>query len=240
MKINEPNELMGLFFKYRLKEIPVLEEGNIRGSIKKSDLVKRLRKSEHFSRNILQLMDELIYPADETLLNRLRKSLKNGEISGLPLLNRNGEIQRIITSGVMEAEEKSGEFLAEVFQRTVYEKLISGLPFPVVLCKNSNIIYKNKLYEQLDVRDWESLEFSVEAFKITFFMPSAVQKLQEAFLDLENKEPIPFRKILEEIEKNIMITAKNKAGSTSGAAKMVDLPRQTFNYRWSNFGYDNH
>jgi hypothetical protein len=240
MKINEPNELMGLFFKYRLKEIPVLEEGKIRGSIKKSDLVKRLRKSEHFSRNILQLMDELICPADEKILNRLRNSLKKGEIGGLPLLNRDGEVQRIITSGVMETEEKSGEFLAEVFQRTVYEKLISGLPFPVSLSKGDNLIYTNELYDNLDTEDWKKLTFEEESFEIAFFIPSAVYDLQEAFLSLEENQGISLRELMDEVEQELMVTAKNKAGSVSGAAKLVDLPRQTFNYRWSNTGADNH
>ena len=240
MKINEPNELMGLFFKYKLQEIPILEEGKIRGSIKKSDLVKRLRKAEHFERNILQLMDELIRPADESILNRLRKNLKRGEISGLPLLDRDGTVSRVITSGILETEEKSGEYLAEIFQRTVYEKLIDGLPFPVALHREDKLIYANKLYEEADIQDWDALEFDEEQFKIVFYLPAPVHELQKAFLKLQREETVKIRELMQDIENNILIDAKRKAGSIAGAAKLVDLPRQTFNYRWSNCETDNH
>jgi len=125
MKVKKPKDLMSLFFKYRLKDLPVVEKGAVVGKISKPDLIKKLRKIEHFKNDVVQVIDEIFQPADSDFLEGLKERLRAGEIQGIPLLNRKGEVEREITPGLIEAEEETEEFLDETRRRSIYEKMVS-------------------------------------------------------------------------------------------------------------------
>ncbi|GEM_PF-4916117 len=226
---------MGLFFKHRINELPVVDEGEVRGSIKKNDLVGRLRKTDQFSRDVVKIIDDLLKPADKKTLDRLRAKLKRGEISGIPVINPAGKIQRVITPGILQAEARAGKFLDQTEQCAVFEKLLAGFPFPIKLEENGQEIFVNKAFEskklESDGLNWEKVEFEEGKYSINIFMPAAVFSLHQAFNSIANAGSFDLRELLEEIELNLLEQAQQNAETVKEAARMVGLPRQTYNYR---------
>ncbi len=226
---------MGLFFKHRINELPVVDEGQVRGSILKDDLVGRLRKTDQFSRDVVQLIDDLLKPANKRALDRLRSRLERGEINGIPIINLAGELQRVITPGILQAETQAGEFLDQTAQRAVFEKLLAGFPFPVKLEENGQVIFENKAFKTENIEavepDWETVEFEEGKYSVNIFMPAAVLSLHQAFNSITDAGSFDLRRLLDEIESNLLHKAQQNAETMKEAARMVGLPRQTYNYR---------
>ncbi len=233
MKINKPKDLMSLFFKYRLKELPVVKEGAVVGKICKPDLIKKLRKIEHFDSDVVNLIDEIFDPVDSEFLDELKKRLLDGEIRGVPLLSPGGEVKRVITPGFLETEEETEKFLDETRRRSIYEEMISQFPFPVCLKKNQELVFSNETYRCMDISGWEELEFPGAEYRLLIYLPEAVFNLFSSFKNLQSgSRAVCLRELLEEIEFDLLTAARRSGETVSEAARMVNLPRQTFNYRW--------
>ena len=211
MKVKKPKDLMSLFFKYRLKDLPVVEKGAVVGKISKPDLIKKLRKIEHFKNDVVQVIDEIFQPADSDFLEGLKERLRAGEIQGIPLLNRKGEVEREITPGLIEAEEETEEFLDETRRRSIYEKMVSEFPFPVCLRKEQELIFSNEAYRCLEVEDWRELEFAGEEYRLHLYFPPAVLDLFSSFRDLQaGYGSVPLRELMDEIELDLLASARRR------------------------------
>lgn len=234
MQIQSPDELMGLFFKYQLKKLPVIKDNRVRGSLHKSDLVSCLRKTDQFSRNVVQVIEELLDPADRDVLEGLREKLREGEIEGLPIINFSGQVQRVITPGVLRAESESREFLDQSEQLSVFENFLLKFPFPVELEANGDQIFTNEKEvdrPEGDALEWTELEFEEDKYVLRVFLPSAVDKLRQAFESLDNGDGVELRPVMTEIESELLQFSQERSETVTSAAEKVNLPRQTFNYR---------
>lgn len=241
MKIDGPDELMGLFFKYGIQQLPVVKEGQVRGTINKPDLVRQLRKTDHFGRNVVKLLEQLLEPAERDILSRLREKLKEDEINGIPIINFSGEVQRVITPGILQTEEKSEQYLDEATQRSLYEEMFELFPFPIKVQANGQRIFVNELYDEDKQAnsDWDTIEFEREKYSVIIYLPTVVLELNRSFKSLSEGEEINLRELLDRVESELLTTAQANADSVSEAADLVGLPRQTFTYRQNNTGEHN-
>ncbi|MGM0381144.1 MAG: hypothetical protein ACQEP7_04090 [bacterium] len=213
--------------------MPVVEQGTVVGRLSKENLIKKLRKIEHFDNDVVKLIDEIFQPVDSDFLEDLKKRLLEGEIQGVPLLNREGEVERVITPGFLETEKETGEYLEETRKRSVYEAMISDFPFPICLRKGSELVFTNEAYRCVEIEGWKELSFSEDEYCLLVYLPETVWDLFKSFKVLQDDEDsISLRKLMEEIEFSLLSEAKNNTELISEAARRVDLPRQTFNYRW--------
>ncbi len=224
---------MGLFFKYGIKKLPVAKEGQVRGSVNKSALTSQLRKTDHFGRNVVSLIEKLMEPADRNLLSRLRQKLEREEITGIPVISFSGELQRVITPGILQTEKESGKYLDEATQRALFEKLLRFFPFPIELLANGSQIFTNEIFSEKEdsVCEWTSLELEEERYTIKVYFPAVVFAMNNSLKSLREGEDIKLRELLEEVENILLDSAQANSDSTSRAAELVNLPRQTFDYR---------
>lgn len=229
---------MGLFFKYRIQMLPVVKGNSIQGKICKSSLVSCLRKSNQFSRSVVQLIENLLEPADKNLLGDLRDKINSGKINGFPLISVSGKVQRVITPGVIKLEEAGRDYLESSAKISLFEKLLEEFPFPIKLEKNGETIYSNDRINRLPEKEnsgWATIEYNEDPFTVKVFMPRLVKKLKTTLKAAEDGEPFEIKKLLTEIEGSLLETAHDRGGSVATAAKLVCLPRQTFNYRLKKY-----
>ncbi len=237
MQINSPDELMGLFFKYRVQLLPVIRNNSIRGVLRKSALISRLRKTDQFSRSVIQLIEELLEPAEEQLLERMKEKILSGEIKGLPLIDFSGQVNRVITPGIIRAEQSTGDFLDLTAQLSLMEKLLDEFPFPLEIMKGDKLVYSNfraQSSDQSALEDWHQIELIESDFVARLFLPEIVNNLYQSLDGIETGENFDLRQLLDQIETELLSRALETREKLSAAAELVGLPRQTFNYRLNN------
>lgn len=236
MQLDEPNDLLRLCYEYKIQRIPISEDGSISGSVRKDDLVSQLSHSEGFDSDIRKLIRSLVNPVEEGFIDRLRAKLKNEEIKGIPIVTKQGDIDRTITPAVLTAEEESEEFLEQTTQLQAYEELLNELPFPLRIEQDGTKIFENERITSYDVTqsEWDEATISLSEFSVSIFIPSLVKDVFDAFRVLDEGETIDLRELLETVENKFLKKAHSATDSISAAAEKVGLPRQTFNYRWKN------
>ncbi len=236
MKISEPNELIRLCFTYGIHDIPVKKQGKIRGRINKKDLVRYLRKSENFERSVVQTIEELSRPTGEDFLDTLQTKLREGDISGLPILGSDGELKRVITPGILRSQDELGEFLQETQQREVFETLLKEFPLPVTLSVNDRVVYENHAHEEFNLEEgsWESIEEQAGATTLQVHVPAVLHTFMQTYLGFRKGRSMDLRPLMQRLETGILKEAQASSSSVSRAAERVGLPRQTFHYRWKN------
>lgn len=236
MQLDEPNDLLRLCYEYKIQEIPISEDGSINGSVAKDDLVSQLSHSEGFESDIKRLIRQLVNPVEEGFIDRLRGKLKDGEITGIPVVTTEGNIERTITPGVLQAEEESEEFLEQTNQLEVYEELLNQFPFPLQIRRDETNVFENDAIKSYDVdeSEWDETVITLSDFSVFLYIPDLVDDVFDAFRTLDENETVDLRELLDDVEYNFLKKAHAATDSISSAAEMVGLPRQTFNYRWKN------
>lgn len=239
-ELKEPNDLLHFFYKYGVREFPVSKNGEITGKLQKSEIVRFLSRSENFNSNVINTIDKLMEPADESFFEQLKEDLRSGSIKGIPIIREDGEVEQVITPGVLDAREQANEFVDESKKRETYETLIGRFPFPISLRRQGDVIFENEEHEELsDLGGWDSLEWEHGEFSIELFLPDFVKHALDCHRRLRNDEDIEIRDLLEQVESRLMEEAYSRRGSISSASDAVGLPRQTFNYRWNEKHSDN-
>lgn len=233
MQIEGPNDLIRLCYEYGIQEIPITRNGSIQAAIEKKDLVGYLNKRDPEDRDIRVLIDDFAGSVQSDFLSSLKEKLRDGTISGIPIINYDAEVVRTITPGVLRAEEESREFLDQALQKELYEKLFEQFPFYLELLQEEEVVFKN--FEELpEDMDWTIKEWSEGNVTMKIYFPYIVLSLHEAYRDLRNGESIEMREVLDTIEEAFLEVAHHSTDSISEAAEQVGLPRQTFSYRWDN------
>ncbi len=235
-ELSDPNELLRLCYHYKVREIPVFKEQSITGKVPKQSLVRYLSRSEHFDHDLTETIHHLSEPVKDGFLESLKEQLRSEDIRGIPIVEFDGTVDRIITRGVLDVQEQTEEFLEHSDQVALYEELMDQVPFPLIVKKNGEIVFENKdsRNRESSPDDWVDRQYESGNFVIQVTLPTMIDRLYEAFQTLETGNPIDIRELLDKIEVKFLKKAKKLSDSVSGAAERISLPRQTFNYRWDN------
>jgi len=234
MRLTEPNDLLHLYYKYGLRQVPITDQGEITGKIRKSSVVRHLSRSENFESNVVNTIDQLLEPADEKFLDRLKENLKSGKTSGIPIIDVDGTIQQTITPSYLEAHSEVNKFIDESSKRLIYEKLMEELPFLIRLKDGDDIVFKN-YSESAECRELEYsvLKYDQHDYTLELLLPTVLKRVMEDLEFLRRGESINLRELLSHLEKCLLSQAYQNGQSITSAAELVELPRQTFNYRWN-------
>lgn len=240
MQLDEPNDLLRLCYEYKIKRIPVSDEGSITGSIEKDDLVSQLSHSEGFESDLRKLIRSLTKPVEEGFIEGLKEKLSRNDITGIPVVTKSGSIDRTITPGVLNTEEKSEQFLDQSNQLQVYEDLLDEFPFPVRIERDGANVFENRRMNSYDVSqaEWHEEVISLSNFSVYLYIPVMVKEVLDAYYNLETGEQIELRTLLDTVEYEFLKKSHDSTESISSAAELVSLPRQTFNYRWNKKNED--
>ena len=235
-ELSDPNELLRLCYHYKVREIPVSKEQSITGKVPKQSLVRYLSRSEHFDHDLTETIHHLLEPVKDNFLDSLKEELRSQDIRGIPIVSLNGDVERVITPGVLETQEETEEFLEHSDQVAFYEELMDEVPFPLVVQKEGEVVYENGAHRNRspDEENWTERQFTSGGYVVTVTLPRMIDRLFEGFRSLERGNPIDIRELLDKIEVQFLKKAKSISDSISGAAEHLSLPRQTFNYRWDN------
>lgn len=232
-QLTEPNDLLHFFYKYGVQEVPVSKEGDITGKLVKSSVVRYLSRSENFESNIVATIDRLMEPVGESFFDELKQALKDGSIKGIPIVRETGEIDQVVTPGVLDAREEANEYIDESRKREIYENFLGEIPFALALFRDGEAVFKNQRWESLPGDgDCETLHWSEGEYSLKLRLPGAVKQLLDGFDSLRSDGSIEFRSLVERVESRLLEKAHETSDSISEAAERLNLPRQTFNYRW--------
>lgn len=232
-ELKEPNDLLHFFYKYGVRELPISRNGEITGKLPKASVVRHLSRSENFESSVVTTIEKLVEPADVSFFESLKDELKAGTIKGIPVVRETGKIEQVVTPGVLDAQAEANQYVDESKKREIYERLLDQFPFPIVLERNSETVYENDESKKANLSDgWSMMEWEEDDLTLRLYLPDFIQGLFDDFCSVREGDSIEMRELLENVEKRFMEEAYDRAESVSGAAELVELPRQTFNYRW--------
>jgi hypothetical protein len=232
-QLTEPNDLLHLFYKYGVGELPISREGDITGKLVKSSVVRYLNRSENFDSNIVTTIDNLVEPVEEAFFDRLKEDLREGSIKGIPIVRENGELEQIVTPGVLDAREEASEFVDESKKREMYEQFLEEVPFSVALFSDGERLFENRRWKNhAEGENSSTMTWTERDLTVKLRMPDVVKELLDGLDAVSDGDSVSLRDLLTRIETRLMEKARERTDSVSEAADTLELPRQTFNYRW--------
>jgi hypothetical protein len=234
-RLEDPNDLLRLCYTHKLRKVPISDGGTITGAILKEDLVRYLSRSEHFEDDLSRVISDLLESVDKGFLDSLRSQLRAGEIDGIPIVSMEGAVKKTITPGVLKAEQESEEFLERSDQLNFYETLFDKLPLPLMVEKDDDELFRNKAFDEFNDNElWYKKSYEQDQFLVILYVPEVLEEAFEAFIGLDEGMNVDIRELLEKIEVSFLKKAQLLNNSISDSAEQLELPRQTFNYRWNN------